>query len=280
MKRRSIEEELKILTTRFECVLSILTPKQSAPILKQLEVLQKRVRPKRSVKSSQSKNQNSGLLKPVAISKEIAKFAGWNPDELHSRVDVTKSICDYIKINGLQKTSNKKNILPDDVLKTLLNWDEDMQKMIVNVIDVEFSKEAEQIIFVIDTPPQDGLKNVNYYNGSDLYTQNNEFVAVLKNVKQITQEDTLQVEKYIGIVEKRQEKIDISTSFVIKVPLTYPKIQARISIHLAETEKPPKKPRTKKTAESQSKSKKYKKKQGVPEVETEVETKIESECIE
>lgn len=270
MKRRNIEEELKILTTRFESIMSIITPKQAAPILKQLEVLQKRVRPKRSLKGSQVKNQNSGLLKPVAISKEIATFSGWNADDLHSRVDVTKAICDYIKTNGLQKNSNKKNILPDDVLKTLLNWNEDTQKMIVTVTSVDFSAEVEQLTFVIDTLPKEGLKNLNYYNGSELFTQNNDFVAVLKNVTQIIREDSSQVEQYIVNLEKRQEKIDISTVLVIKVPLTYPKIQSRISIHLAETEKPHKKPRVKKNldlATSQLKSRKTKKDQVLLEVE-------------
>ena len=271
MKRRGIEEELKILTTRFESVLSLLTPKQSAPILKQLETLQKRVRPKRSTKGTQSKNQNSGLLKPVAISKEIAEFAGWNPDELHSRVDVTKSICDYIKTKELQKTSNRKNIIPDDVLKTLLRWDEDMQKMSVAVTSVDFSTDADQITFVIDSPPHNGLQTLNYYNGSDLYTRDNEFVGVLKNIKNVTVEDGLQVEQYIANVEKRQQKIDISSVLVIKVPLTYPKIQARISIHLAETEKQSKKPRVKKTQDAQPKSKKNKKSQDLAEKEAEKE---------
>jgi chromatin remodeling complex protein RSC6 len=271
MKRRGIEEELKILTTRFESVLSLLTPKQAAPILKQLETLQKRVRPKRSTKGTQSKNQNSGLLKPVAISKEIAEFAGWNPDELHSRVDVTKSICDYIKTKGLQKTSNRKNIIPDDVLKTLLRWDEDMQKTSVTVTSVDFSTDADQITFVIDSPPHSGLQTLNYYNGSDLYTQDNEFVGVLKNIKNVTVEDGSQVEQYIANVEKRQQKIDISSVLVIKVPLTYPKIQARISIHLAETEKQSKKPRVKKTQDAQPKSKKNKKSQDLAEKEAEKE---------
>lgn len=269
MKKRGIEEELKILTTRFESILSLLTPKQAAPISKQLETLQKRMRPKRSTKGAQNKNQNSGLLKPVAISKEIAEFAGWNPDELHSRVDVTKSICAYIKTNGLQKISNKKNIIPDDVLKTLLKWDEDMQKMVVTVTSVDFSTDVEQITFVIDSPPHSGLQTLNYYNGSDLYTQNNEFVAVLKNIKHVTVEDGSQVEQYIANVEKRQEKIEISCVLVIKVPLTYPKIQARISIHLAETEKPSKKPRVKKTQDAQPKSKKNKKLQDASEQELE-----------
>lgn len=269
MKRRCIEEELKVLATRFDAILSIITPKQAAPILKQLEVLQKRIRPKRSTKVNHVKNQNSGLLKPVAISKEIAKFANWNPDELHSRVDVTKAICDYIKTNGLQKPSNKKNILPDDVLKTLLNWDENAQQMIVTVTNVDLSTESEQISFVINNLPQEGLKKLNYYNSSELYTQTNEFVAVLKNVKYVTNVEDSPGEHYIANTEKRQEKIEPSSVFVIKVPLTYPKIQARISIHLKETEKPPKKPRMKKPADPQAKSKKTKKDEVVSEPQEE-----------
>lgn len=285
MKRKGIEEELKVLSSRFESLMTIITPKQAAPILKQLEVLQKRIRPKRSVKGLQIKNQNSGLLKPVAISKDIATFAGWNPDELHSRVDVTKAICDYIKTNGLQKPSNKKNILPDDVLKTLLSWDEDMQKIIITVTSFDSSTDTEQITFVIDTVPKNGLQSLNYYNGADLCSQDDEVVAVLKNVRQIilpfssaenetptdstdTTKTSVQ-EQYIANVEKRQGKIDISTVFVIKVPLTYPKIQARISIHLAETEKPPKKPRVKKNTDSvssPSKSRKTKNTQVLSEV--------------
>jgi hypothetical protein len=106
-----------------------------------------------------------------------------------------------------------------------------------------------------------------------MYTKNNEFIAVLKNIKPLVQEDIIQTDQYIATVEKRQEKIDIQTSFVIKIPLTYPKIQARISIHLAETEKPVKKPRVKKTPDSkpQTSSKKSQKKQNLPEA---------TECVE
>jgi len=72
-------------------------------------------------------NTNSGFLKPVQISKELAKFTGWNPSELKSRVDVTKSICEYIKKNNLQKPEDKRRILVsrDQNLKKLLKYDQD-----------------------------------------------------------------------------------------------------------------------------------------------------------
>ena len=67
-------------------------------------------------------NTNSGFLKPVSISKEMSTFAGWKPDELHSRVDVTKYICNYIKENNLQNPDDKRQITPDAKLKKLLNY--------------------------------------------------------------------------------------------------------------------------------------------------------------
>ena len=68
-------------------------------------------------------NTNSGFLKPVKISNEMAKFTGWNANELKSRVDVTKYICNYIKENNLQNPTDKRQILADSKLSKLLNYD-------------------------------------------------------------------------------------------------------------------------------------------------------------
>lgn len=70
-------------------------------------------------------NTNSGFKKPVQISGELAKFAGWNPSELKSRVDVTKFICNYIKEHNLQNTEDRRNIRIDEdpKLKNLLGFD-------------------------------------------------------------------------------------------------------------------------------------------------------------
>jgi chromatin remodeling complex protein RSC6 len=65
-------------------------------------------------------NVNSGFLKQVAISKEMAKFIGCAPTELKSRVDVTKHICNYVKEHGLQNPKDKREIIPDTKLKKLL----------------------------------------------------------------------------------------------------------------------------------------------------------------
>jgi len=69
-----------------------------------------------------SKASTSGFLKPVTISKEMSKFAGWDENELKSRVDVTKSICEYIREKNLQNPKDKRQIIPDAKLRKLLNF--------------------------------------------------------------------------------------------------------------------------------------------------------------
>jgi chromatin remodeling complex protein RSC6 len=82
----------------------------------------KTMKQKRAPRKS-TNNANSGFLKPVGISKELAKFGGWNPTEEISRVSVTKSVCAYIKDNNLQNPVDRRQILPDAKLAKLLNYD-------------------------------------------------------------------------------------------------------------------------------------------------------------
>lgn len=78
---------------------------------------------KQRPKVVRKRNPNSGFLKPVRISTEMAKFTGWNATELRSRVDVTKYICNYIKENDLQNPKDRRQILADTKLSKLLNYD-------------------------------------------------------------------------------------------------------------------------------------------------------------
>ena len=74
-------------------------------------------------KRATSSNTSSGFLKPVGISKELCKFTGWKEDEMKSRVEVTKFICEYIKSKELQNPKDKREIVPDKKLATLLSYD-------------------------------------------------------------------------------------------------------------------------------------------------------------
>ncbi len=66
---------------------------------------------------------SSGFLKPVNISPELAKFTGWDASKSYSRTAVTKFICNYIKTKKLYEEADKRNILCDAALKTLLKYD-------------------------------------------------------------------------------------------------------------------------------------------------------------
>ena len=99
-----------------------------------------RVTKKRQV-SKRASSVNSGFLKPVQVSQEVSDFAGWKNSDLHSRTEVTKCICDYIKVNNLQNPENRRLILPDKKLATLLSYDPssgevirycDIQRMLKN----------------------------------------------------------------------------------------------------------------------------------------------------
>lgn len=77
---------------------------------------------KQKHKTGRTNNKNSGFLKPVAISHEMAKFTGWDHKELKSRVEVTKYICDYIKKHDLQNPEDRRQIKPDAKLQKLLGY--------------------------------------------------------------------------------------------------------------------------------------------------------------
>jgi hypothetical protein len=118
-----LDEEIKKLresTAKSKGVKFLRTLNKRLKVLKNhaLRVSKKKVTTRRN-------NTNSGFLKPVHISKELAKFTGWDQNELRSRVDVTKYICNYIKEKDLQDPTDKRNIrVEDDAnLKKLLKYD-------------------------------------------------------------------------------------------------------------------------------------------------------------
>ena len=62
-------------------------------------------------------------MKPVKISSEMASFTNWDPNQLYSRNVVTKFLCDYVRDNNLQNPEDRRQILCDDKLSTLLKYD-------------------------------------------------------------------------------------------------------------------------------------------------------------
>lgn len=66
-------------------------------------------------------NSNSGFMKPVKVSEKMRVFLDLQPEELTRRLDITKRLCEYIKVNDLQDPKDRRNIIPDKVLGELLN---------------------------------------------------------------------------------------------------------------------------------------------------------------
>ena len=117
-----IEEEINKLrdsTAKSKGVKFLRTINKRVKTLKAHSLRVSKVRPK-----TRRNNTNSGFLKPVQISKELAAFTSWAHSQPRSRVDVTKYICNYIKTHDLQDPSDRRiiKVEEDPKLKKLLNY--------------------------------------------------------------------------------------------------------------------------------------------------------------
>ena len=121
---KSIETEMETLregdSTKNKGIKFLRTLNKRIKILKNQS---SRIIKQKRVSTKKSTNNNSGFLKPVKISTEMAIFTGWDKDELRSRVDVTKFLCQYIRENNLQNPKDKRQILADSKLQKLLKYD-------------------------------------------------------------------------------------------------------------------------------------------------------------
>lgn len=132
--RESVEREFDELVASIDEEIGKLRATASkSKGVKFLRTLNKRVktlrthalRVSRQRAGTRRSNTNSGFLKPVQISKDLAKFTGWDHGQLRSRVDVTKYICEYIKSHDLQDPADKRRIRVenDPNLKKLLKYE-------------------------------------------------------------------------------------------------------------------------------------------------------------
>lgn len=92
--------------------------------VRQLKTDSLRVSSKRVRRQTAPRSTNSGFMKPVKISRDMQKFTGLKDDQLVSRVDVTKAICQYVKTNNLQNQEDRRQFTPDDKLGKLLGTHE------------------------------------------------------------------------------------------------------------------------------------------------------------
>lgn len=68
-----------------------------------------------------AKRSPSGFAKPTKLSDDLCTFLGVENGSFMARTLVTKHINEYIKKNNLQDANDKRNIMPDAKLKTILS---------------------------------------------------------------------------------------------------------------------------------------------------------------
>lgn len=136
--KESVIESFDVLISFIDTEIDRLRESQNkAKGVKLLRTINKRVKTirnqsvrvmKQKQRTNRKNNNNSGFLKPVKISDDMATFAGWTKGEQRSRVDVTKLLCQYIKDHNLQDEVDKRKIIPDKKLSKLLSFDSSKEK--------------------------------------------------------------------------------------------------------------------------------------------------------
>jgi len=127
-KKKLYAKILRDITKMHESVEKTISEQTDAKVSRTLKTYEKELRNLISllqlIEPTEAKRENSGFQKLVSISPEMADFAGWKRDELHSRNEVTKFLCDYISKNNLKNQENKRLINVDAPLKSLLQYDQ------------------------------------------------------------------------------------------------------------------------------------------------------------
>ncbi len=124
-----VPEEKDLIGQQFEGVLTTLSTfrKSITALQSQIRGLEKAVRKEMKVlRKEASKNRAkgnrkpSGFAKPSAVTAELCAFMCKEEGTEIARTEVTQHLIQYIKDNELQFAENKKIIVPDATLKSLL----------------------------------------------------------------------------------------------------------------------------------------------------------------
>jgi chromatin remodeling complex protein RSC6 len=113
----SLVEQLKTVQNTIRD-LSTFAARLEKRVSKEGRLLAKRANGKK--KRRVTNGEPSGFSKPGPVSDELRSFLGLGKDELIARTDVTRRVTEYCRKNGLQDQKDKRILLPDKKLKTLL----------------------------------------------------------------------------------------------------------------------------------------------------------------
>ena len=114
----SLVEQLKTVQNTIRD-LSTFASKLEKRVAKEGRLLAKRANGKK--KRRVTNGEPSGFSKPGPVSDDLRSFLGLGKDELIARTEVTRRVTEYCRKNGLQDQKDKRVLLPDKKLKTLLH---------------------------------------------------------------------------------------------------------------------------------------------------------------
>lgn len=118
-----------------------VSPKKSTPKEKSTPKAkpQKRDRSEGNKQKGGSSGSTSGLLAPLLLSDDLAKFIGTGESML-SRSDVVKRMWVYIKENNLQDPSDRRKIICDEKLKDLFQVESFTGFTVSKLLNPHFTK--------------------------------------------------------------------------------------------------------------------------------------------
>jgi chromatin remodeling complex protein RSC6 len=105
--------------TRYKDLLTTLKTMRKT-LNKERKDVQKIIKASNLKAKRKANRSNGGFTKPVPLSQPLCTFLNVSNDTELPRTEVTRRITAYIKENKLQNESDRKQILPDNTLKTLL----------------------------------------------------------------------------------------------------------------------------------------------------------------
>jgi len=113
---------IQVLTDKLSALTTLNKEIQAAlkQVVKSYDKLHKIV-DKIQKKRDNARKSPSGFAKPNKISDELCDFIGVPHGTEKSRTDITRYINSYVKEHNLNKPSNRRIILPDDKLRSILN---------------------------------------------------------------------------------------------------------------------------------------------------------------
>jgi upstream activation factor subunit UAF30 len=102
-----------------DLVLAMKTIQTNLKVLEK-EVAKDRKELKKKNKKKSDKKKASGFAVPTPITNELSNFLGLPNDSQIARTDVTSKVIAYVKEHNLQNPDNKKQIVPNEALSSIL----------------------------------------------------------------------------------------------------------------------------------------------------------------